>query len=133
MSRSTPLWKGDWAEYATTFGLSSWSDGTRPCFACTSTNDDLLNFEGCNPFGLRWRLCSTEDYDNNCDHCEIKVELSQDDHTRARNLLAFDQGQAGGRGRCLVSPIASLGLHTGDRLEPTEELPNPGETFDTAS
>jgi len=37
--------KGDWSEYAHSFGFPSWNDGLRPCFACNCSKDNMMHVE----------------------------------------------------------------------------------------
>ena len=64
-------------------------------------------------------MCTEDDYFVNCDHCEIRVDLTEHDHKRIIGQLAYDKRSSGNRGRCLVAPLPELGLLAGDRLEPS--------------
>ncbi len=46
--------KGDWAEYAHTLGLHSWTDGIRPCFVCAGLGSDLFVGAINDAVSLRW-------------------------------------------------------------------------------
>ena len=41
--------KGDWAEYAGTFGLPQWTDKFRPCYKCNASVEDLYCLQGLSP------------------------------------------------------------------------------------
>lgn len=45
-------------------------------------------------------------------------------HNQVRNVLFYDKRSGGSRGRALVEGIPTLGVAKGDRLEPSELLPD---------
>eukprot|EP00959_Pyramimonas_sp_CCMP1952_P299440 6263033-Pyramimonas_sp.AAC.1 len=38
--------KGDWMECAKSLGLPSWQSGSRPCYCCEATYDNMYDFNG---------------------------------------------------------------------------------------
>ena len=124
--------KGDWAEYAHTLGLPSWSECIRPCWICNAYGDDMYECLGNGPTGLRWNLNDEQDYYDACDRCEHVILLT--DGSRCTILAAglrYDKRKNGVHGRCLRSDAPTLGLRAEDRLEPTVALPDVG-AFETA-
>ena len=116
--------RGDWAEYAHTLGLPAWNDGLRPCYECVGFGSDLYNGRDCSAHGLRWR-CNDEDaYQDACRRCEIRLRLTARTRTDLVVRLQYDRRDTGPRGRALCREVPGLLLVVGDRLEPSETLPN---------
>jgi hypothetical protein len=89
--------KGDWAEYAHTFGLPAWNDGLRACFACAGFGADLFVHAGNGPDMLRWPCNRRGDYDAACDRCEHRVTVTTTvERTRLAKLLRWDKRPRGG-------------------------------------
>ena len=124
--------KGDWAEYSSTLGFPSWGDGLRPCWSCNASRDTLHRTDGISAVGLPWRCNEEGEYFESCARCEHRIVLDAKAHAMVLPLLAYDKRQHGNHGRCLTSPVPSLGLLAGDRLEPSPELPNTSD-FDEAA
>lgn len=125
--------KGDWAEYAHTFGLPSWSDGMRPCWACSAVGPDMFVAAGNTASTLRWALNEPGDFEADCARCEIKVRVSAaEQKDRIATLLQFDKRPTGSLGLSLVSGLPEFGLRVGDRLEPSPSLPDVGKLADAA-
>lgn len=116
--------KGDWAEYASTFGIPPWNDGLRPCFACNASGAELHVFEGCGSNAFAFRENGEDDYDQSCSRCEILVMLDGAAHKSilTEGVLHYDRRSSGSHGRALLNAVPSLGLLPGDRLEPTRFL-----------
>ena len=66
------------------------------------------------------------EYEAACLRCEIRILLTEDSRALilAPGILTFDKRKDGSHVRALRAPIPSLGLRSGDRLEPSPELPD---------
>ena len=115
--------KGDWCEYACTFGLPSWNDSIKPCFGCAASGADMYSAHGNSVNGLRWICTTHEGYAIACARCERRVHLPD---VATRDLvvraLRYDKRSGGSNGRALAVDIPHLDLLAGDRLEPSESL-----------
>ena len=118
--------KGDWAEYAGTFGFPNWRDALRPCFCCLATVWNMHVRSMISIGNLPWRINGESDYFEACDRCEIDLVLSRPDHALLVPLLKFDEMKNGNRGLCLTADLVLQGieLQTGDRVEPSRQLPD---------
>ena len=115
--------KGDWAEYASTFGFTAWSHAKHPCFICKTTKADMYNLENFSAMSLPHDLKTAADYERSCQNCEHVVRLeTPDEVTELIEKLDFDDRKKGNHGFCLTAPIARLNLIKGDRLEPSNSL-----------
>ena len=124
--------KGDWSEFATTLGLPSWCDGIRPCFLCNAFGLDLFVAAGHSDTALRWRDNEDEDYNLSCERCLNAVQVATlDVRNKIATLLKYDKSKEGSCGRSLKTNLLEHGLCTGDRLEPSDSLPDVGQ-FETA-
>lgn len=124
--------KGDWAEYAQTLGLPNWQDSMRPCFGCNVSPSQMYSIRGLSPVTSPWRDNLEQDYFESCSRCERFVTITAANHKRLLEVLAYDRRRGGGHGRCLTADVPEMGLAKGDRLEPSEQMPDPGQ-FDGAS
>jgi hypothetical protein len=80
---------------------------------------------GVNAVSLPWDVNNEHAYNASCASCEIRVAInSAAVHERLRRRLAYDKRKDGTRGRALTEAFADLGLHVGDRLEPTTAMPD---------
>ncbi len=121
--------KGDWAEYAHTFGLTAWNDGLRSCFSCSGFGPDLFVHAGNTVDGLRWPVNEPGDYEAACERCETKVMVTTAVMLiRIAGFLAWQK--AGKGGRCLTRDMPEHGLRAGDRLEPSNTCPDVGAMAD---
>ena len=119
--------KGDWCEYAGTFGFPAWNDLLRPCFECIAFGIDMYCAAGNSIHELRWRPNEDDDYNQACDTCEILVALTTEpEKTSILQRLRYDKSDDGNRGRVLSQSLPTFGLDTGDRLEPSPTLPDVG-------
>eukprot|EP00959_Pyramimonas_sp_CCMP1952_P389837 8169766-Pyramimonas_sp.AAC.1 len=82
------------------------------------------------PEGVPWLLRTHEDYEEACQKCEKKVTIRTHDETallsRSMQWLKGDKG----RGRTVVVDRVVIGgvkLVSGDRLEPSIGLVDPGQ------
>jgi len=123
--------KGDWSEYASTLGFPTWQDGIRPCFKCNAFGPDQFCPFGHTAQSLRWPANDSDAYERACQRCEQHVVLDAAAQARVLANLRFDKRAAGSRGRALLNDMPDLQLCAGDRLEPSEELPDVGQ-LDTA-
>eukprot|EP00974_Lingulodinium_polyedra_P081425 7885805-Lingulodinium_polyedra.AAC.1 len=58
------LWiKGDWGEYANSFGFAGWRDALRPCFLRNVFGDGLQVSLGVGMVASFWRANKCDDYD----------------------------------------------------------------------
>ena len=109
--------KTDWAENSGTLALPNWKDGTRPCFLCASSIENMYSMEGLSPVASPWIENRADDYFAACNRSERPVRVvSAQQHEEILDKLRYDKRPQGGRGRCLVQPIPALGLEPGDRL-----------------
>ena len=68
--------KGDWCEYAATWGFPTWRDALRPCFECNAFGLDMYCCAGNSFHELRWGTNDDHDYERACATCEILVRLT---------------------------------------------------------
>ena len=125
--------KGDWSEYATTFGLPTWHDGVRPCYMCNGSGPGLMRFDNASTTSFPFRENLEGEYATACERCEIWAVLSRDAHTRVLEDLHYDKRRQGNHGRCLGSDFPELGLLASDRLEPSSLLPDVGRFDEIAN
>ena len=118
--------KGDWAEYAGTYGFPAWADRFRPCYKCNSSVEDLYCLQGLSPICCgKFKENSAEDYWKACERCEHLVVLSRETHALLSSVLAYDKRKDGSKGLALKfhPDLDSMGLQVGWRLEPSDWLP----------
>ena len=118
--------KGDWAEYAHTFGVPSWSSTNHPCPMCRIPQSELRQNDFLNPGSFSWQAIIAYDYEAACDQAELVVVLDAELHKRVSTRLSPDFRKDGMRGLVLVEDIEECGLVAGDRLEPSPTLPDTG-------
>ena len=97
--------KGDWSEYAHTFGLADWSSVLYPCFFCKATRETRFNVTGFSPHSSPWPDLTHMDYDEACAQCEIWVRLSLLDYGEVKGALGFDRKKGRGAGGAFLSRI----------------------------
>ncbi len=122
--------KGDWAEFAQTFGFASWASTLAPCMACKCTATTMYDVTRVSLLSLPWSSVTSADYDLACSACERHVVVSAPQHRTLRAILRYDKRRSGAGGRALLDDFPALGLLKGDRLEPTPSLPDIG-AFDS--
>ena len=115
--------KGDWAEYAHTFGFPTWSSALFPCPFCKCTREQLFVALGLSPLSFPNGIVDQNDYDLACSACEIWVTIK----TKAQQCLVagtlrYDKRKGPSNGRALQQDIPELGLCAYDRLEPHSGL-----------
>ena len=124
--RAAFVWlKGDWAEFAYTWGFPSWASAQHPCLLCHCTKANMHLLEGYSPLGMPCAETTQEEYEAACRACELEV-LVPDQATleELRASLEDDRRPDGARGRGLLRDLPRLGLLKGDRLEPSLVLPD---------
>ena len=125
--------KGDWAEFAGTLGFPAWNDALRPCFKCNASADELHDYAEVSALSLPWRLTRQADYLAACARAERRVVVSSvAERDALLAALFYDKRSDGASGRCLRAAIPAFGLEAGDRLEPSDGLPDVS-ALDTAA
>lgn len=110
--------KGDWAEFAHTFGFMTWSHKDHPCLFCMCCRASLYNTAGLSPLGMPSPLVSHAAYDSACSACEVWVTVrTPAQHSTIAGSLLFDK-RSNAMGRALQRDLPELGLLRQDRLEP---------------
>ena len=125
--------KGDWAEYASTFGFPSWASISRPCIFCATSKEEMFDVAGLSPISFPHRENTDLDYDEAAKRCEIHVEMSAVLHREILPYLRFDKRKDGSRGLALTKDFPSAGLLADDRLEPSAALPDIGKFEELSS
>jgi hypothetical protein len=116
--------RGDWCEYATTFGLHPWSSVLHPCFLCDTGAEIMCSkIKDCSVDGVwPWTDRSDDDYQAACARCEIKVQVNNQAELRTiTRQLEFSERH---RGRACTRRLPAFGLEPGDRVEPCGALPD---------
>ena len=94
----------------------------RPCLFCSVCQNDLFDLSNYNPIDFPFHENTDAEYFQACDRAEIRVVVTQAFHHRIKLLLRYDKRSDGAHGRALSGPIAELGLRSGDRLDPNDNL-----------
>ena len=120
------MWlKGDWAEFASTWGFPSWSSVDHPCLLCHCTKATMHQLEGFSPLSMPSPETTHEEYEAACRACELEVLVpNQATLEELRASLEEDRRDQGAHGRALLRDLPALGLLKGDRLEPSLLLPD---------
>jgi hypothetical protein len=118
--------KGDWAEYSGTFGFNPWQSTMRPCLFCTSPKSGLFVVNGLSPISAPFHENTDADYEISSALCEVKVELTRELHNHILPFLQYDKRSVGSKGRAVSRDIAGTPILAGDRLEPSDVLPDVG-------
>jgi hypothetical protein len=121
----------DWMEVATTLGMPSWSDGIRPCYTCNALRECMceLDMVDENSAG-NFRENLEDEYYTACERCEVRVELTQPQHSDVCALLRYDKRDDGLKGLALRQSVLSVpGLNAGMRLEPSPSLRDVADFF----
>jgi hypothetical protein len=126
--RAACLWiKGDWAEFCITFGLPSWADSVRPCYMCNAHGANLYTVPGNSTDGLRWESNVDSAYEAACQRCLRRVVVGTEAlRGSIASQLRYDKRLGGSLGRCAGIAVSTLGIEAGDRLEPSDEVPDVG-------
>ena len=118
--------KGDWYAFANVFGFPTWASRSWPCLACDAEQDSLYVLDDTEDVDeFAFNLSTTEQYDAACSHCEIRVVIdTMQKLQEIRACLVYDRRKKGIRGLSLKVAFPDLGLAVGDRVEPSQELPD---------
>ena len=118
------IFKGDWAEYATTCGLAARNDSVRACFGCNTPLSKL--HEKTAPISASdapYRENREGEYEEAAARCAKIVVISDQTHTRLVGMLWCAKRQSGAHGRVVGTPgIPSLEMLPGMWLEPCPQL-----------
>ena len=121
------LLKGDWAEFCTTVGFTTWTNLIAPCFCCWATKANYLQDEAFGAHTDVWPDFTWDDYVQACVDSERKVLVSTTTLLkRIVGALFYDRREKGSHGRALRWDITGTSLLAGDRLEPSQELTDVG-------
>jgi hypothetical protein len=124
--RAIILWiKGDWSEYCGTYALPTWRSILRPCLFCSSPALELYDVDNISVANFPHHLNENEDYFVACDRAEIKITVTKRIHDILRVRVRFDK-RPGYCGLCVTQDIDELQLRSGDRIEPSDSLPDVG-------
>eukprot|EP00969_Alexandrium_andersonii_P094087 4156886-Alexandrium_andersonii.AAC.1 len=111
--------KGDWAEYAHTFGFVSWANASHPCLFCHCSHADMYEVGGLSVCSTPWGDRDMSSYDAACQACERTIIVTEQ-ATLDMIVAALEfAGGRRGRGFQLAHDLPSLGLCRRDRLEPS--------------
>ena len=111
--------RGDWAEFAHTFGFPTWHSSDHPCIWCRADRETLYEWEA------EIELLDHGSYDKACARCEVRVRFeTRESLLEVAGQLFYDKRTYGNRGRCLKAPVPHIGLLKGDRVEPSPQLPD---------
>ena len=116
----------DWAELCERLGFPTWHSNIRPCPSCATSPDTLYDLSTTRLDHSPWHLNTHEDWETSCSACENRVVVTHELVLQLQPLLRYDKRLNGSLGLSLTEPVPELGLHTGDRLEPTPEFPDIG-------
>ena len=122
--------KGDWLEYCTSLGSPTWQSRLHPCLYCHAKQSTLDADSSLSPINFPWPTKGHDDYEAACHRCELPRSLDRQQHAEVLAALRYDKRPQGSRGRALSCNVPSCELLMGDRLEPSDELPNVGD-FDS--
>ena len=76
--------KGDWVEYAGTFGLKGWADLLYPCFKCHATQANWHDDEDLTVLEAPWEDATDDDYNLACSRCEHVKTLTRCQYFQAK-------------------------------------------------
>ena len=128
MKMATLFIKADWVEFAQRLGLPAHSSNMRPCPLCNAIGQGMLHSPAeASLMSTPWRPSQDVDYDAAATRCEIWKDIDDDFHRRLAKLFFYDKSDKGYHGFCLKQDLPDLQLRRGDRLTPTDELPDVGK------
>ncbi len=116
--------KGDWSEWAHTFGFMSWKSGVAPCLLCDATPDNMFNVETFTVLDSPFNDTTQDQYEAECRKCEQWRWVTAENFRQIQDVLFFDQRPQGGRGRCVKFAVPCVDLRANDRLEPHSGMPD---------
>ena len=109
--------KGDWAEFAHSFGFPTWCSNTNPCMFCKCNKKTLYRTQF-SPFGMPHEDITQTDYDAACCLCEVWILITTVAmHCAILGALRYDKRKEA-CGRALQRDLPEYGLEVYDRLEP---------------
>ena len=73
-----------------------------------------------------WEPKTLEQLEGYCAGVEHRCDGTENDWFVIAPALQYDKRSQGNRGRCLAQTLPELGLQSGDRLEPSEVMPDTG-------
>ena len=123
------IWnKGDWMEYATTWAFYGWKHSQFPCFTCFANSMSLYHDSRASPYFEAWEAKTLNEYEKACEASEVNVVVEKDTHSKICAALYLLRAKNKIGGRVLRWGIPTMPpLLMGDRLEPSNELPNVGD------
>ena len=123
--------KGDWAEWAHSFGFPSWSSNDLPCPLCHADRSNWLTCEGISTISFPddWGEETTQaEIETCCRACEQLRRLSAAQHRRVIDNLQYSKAFGG---RAIMADLPELGLERGDRVAATPSMLDVGVGMDT--
>ena len=121
--------KCDWKEAAETFGFPSWGSLLWPCLWCFAERSTLF-VRGASST-LPFKLVDMDDYERAVVSCEVPVQVRTWQHLLQIRACLVPSGRSkSGAGLFLRHNIPHLGLQRGDRIEPSEALPDYAVMYD---
>ena len=121
------LIKGDWSEHSHTLALSPHSVFWQPCQYCALSKDELHQHNSEITSDMNWPLREQKDYFKAVAMCEkaVLIRHQRDVVHLLQNLKwANPKKSAGGRVITREVTINGVLLKEGDRLEPSDDLPD---------
>ena len=115
--------RADWSEFMKVIAVPSWSSKKHPCFLCFTKKRQMAEHLGeGDGQSFPWRLKKWIDYEKACSQCEIEVQgLSYAQWSAMLGLLYNDKDSGG---RAIGAAWPALKLEKGDRIEPTDAVPD---------
>ena len=112
----------DWSEAANTMGFWPWNTVNFPCIWCQCERSTLHYLDGRN---MSFRLNTMADYEAAAASVEVIVRITTWLlFLSVRSALGLDGRPRSGKGKFIRRDLPALGLRTGDRLEPSEAVPD---------
>ena len=119
--------KGDWPAYCEVAGFRQWGHEIFPCYCCDVTKaalKQITSYEGVDLDGGDWNIYTQDDYLEDVFRCKMVVLIATE-HLRDLVFGALRYRKSF-LGRGLRKDVPPLGLIKGDRLEPTQTMPDVG-------
>lgn len=125
--------RGDWAEYALSFGFPTWASKDFPCIWCKTPRDKLTDTVGVTALRMPCERVTPEEYQKSCEQAEIWVTIDKRQHAKLLSILKYDKRAQGTKGRSLTADFEELSLVKWDRLEPHAGLMDTAKFDDLVS
>ena len=109
--------------------MLTWSSAENPCIFWRAPRSQLHELDGATPTAMPHALKTHDDYLAACEAAEHVRTLSREEHALVVRHASFDKRRSGYRGLAIMRAIPSLGLVAGDRIDPTEDLPDVDDFF----